>query len=62
MIRLIEPGDCVYVRGRRHVFLVLYVHQGEVHQGEALVGDSDAWGRRDWVPLEACRLVDNSDE
>jgi hypothetical protein len=57
MTRLIEPGDLVHVRGRRHAFLVLYVHQGK-----ALLGDSDAWGRRDWVPLEACRLVDDSDE
>jgi hypothetical protein len=56
MTRSIEPGDRVYVRGRYHVFLVL-----DVHQGKALVEDSDAWVRHKWVALDACQLADGPD-
>jgi hypothetical protein len=56
MTRLIEPGDCVYVRGRLLVFLVL-----DVYQGNALVANAESWVKHKWVPLDACRLVEDYD-
>jgi hypothetical protein len=52
----IEPGDCVYVRGCYHVFLVL-----DVHQGKALICGSDVWVKHKWVPVDACRPADDTD-
>jgi hypothetical protein len=54
--RPIEPGDCIFVRGRYHVFLVL-----DVHQGKALVEDPHAWVRHKWVPLGAYRMAQDFD-
>jgi hypothetical protein len=56
LTRPIEPGDLVYVRGRYQVFLVI-----DVHQGQALVSDADAWVKRNWVPLDACRVAEDRD-
>ena len=56
LTQLIEPGDLVYVRGCYPAFLVL-----EVHQGQALVSDADAWVKHRWVPLDACHLAENRD-
>jgi hypothetical protein len=56
MIRPIEPGDCVYVRGHFLVFLVL-----DVYQGQALVGNADSWVKHKGVPLDICHLVEEPD-
>jgi hypothetical protein len=56
MTRPIEPGDCVYLRGRFLVFVVM-----DVYQGRALVGSADSWVKHKWVPLDACRQAEDPD-